>query len=77
MRTNLIADCFFVEKNCLFLDCFLGNAYIDVLIIKNVIKTNQIDMGACFFKVDNIFLFPSVYWFLNLTLTNKHGPINL
>ena len=24
--------------------------YIDVLIIKNMIKTNQIDMDVCFFK---------------------------
>ena len=52
--------------------------YIDVLIIKNMIKTNQIDMNVCFFSnVDNILLSPSVYRFVNSALTDKHGAINL
>ena len=42
---------FFVEKIVAFWTVFWGKGdYIDVLIIKNMIKTNQIDMDVCFFQ---------------------------
>ena len=41
--------CFFVKKIVAFWTVFWGKGdYIDVLIIKNMIKTNQIDMDVCF-----------------------------
>ena len=61
--------------------------YIDVWMIKIIIETNQIDMGCLLLsKVDNIQkpslslksgFFLLVYWFVNLTLTEKHGTKNL
>ena len=58
--------------------------YIDVWMIIIIIETNQIDMLLS--KVDNIQklslslksgFFLLVHWFVNLTLTNKHGTKNL
>ena len=82
MSTNLTEDRFFLLKKSStsmslwkrlwFCELFSGDKgdYIDVWMMKITIKTNQIDMNVCFF-------FPIVYWFVNLTLTDKHGAKNL
>ena len=61
IKTNLTADTyrrlfqqktvFFVENIVAFWTVFWGKGgYIDVLIIKNMIKTNQIYMDVCLFQ---------------------------
>ena len=60
----------------------------DMWMIKITIKANQIDMDVSLIsKVDNIpkpcmfvpkfWLFPLFHWFVNFTLTDKHGTKNL
>ena len=79
-----------VWKNCGFLDCLLGTKVITLIMwmIKITTKANQIDIdGFAFSKVDNehtktmfvskVRVYPLIYWFVNFTLTDKHGTKNL
>ena len=78
---------FIVEKLWLF-GLFSGDkGDINMWMIKITIKANQIDMDVLFIsEVDNVQklclslkvrLFPLFYWFVNFTLTDKHGAKNL
>ena len=77
---------FLWEKLWLFV-LFSGDKgyYFGVWMIK--LRSKQIDIDACFFQmyitytqttfVLNVQLFPSAYWRVNLTLTDKHGTENV
>ena len=77
-----------VEKLWLF-GMFSGDKgdNIDMWMIKIMIKANQTDMDVLLIsKVDKIQkpclslksgFFPLFYWFVNFTLTDKHGTKNL
>ena len=86
-------DCFLgtnvlLEKLWIF-GLFSGDKddYIDRWMMKITIKTNQIDMNVCFFEKyitykNNVCrkspaFSPLFYWFVNLTLTDKHGTKHL
>ena len=79
----------FLSKILWFFGLFSGDRgdYIDVWMIKFTIQTNKINMDVCFFKRQiNIHkprlslksgFFTLVYWFMSLTLIDKHGTKNL
>ena len=50
--------------------------YIDMWMIKIIIETNQIDIQKPSLSLKSGF-FLLVYWFVTLTLTDKHGTKNL
>ena len=78
-----------MEKLWLF-GLFIGDKgyNTDMWMIKITTKANQIDIdGFAFSKVDNehtktmfvskVRVYPLIYWFVNFTLTDKHGTKNL
>ena len=93
MRTNLTADTYrrlfqqqFLWKKLWPFGLFSGDKgdYIDVMIIKNMIKTNQTDTNVCFFQKYNNHVCPqrpaffsSVYWFVKFNPDRQNGTKNL
>ena len=76
----------FWGENGGFLDCFLGTKAPAVMCGLSKLQLNEIDMHVCFLQkniihktmfVPKVRLFLSVYWFVNLNLTDKHGTKNL
>ena len=61
--------------------------YSDLRMIKLTIITNEIARDVCIFQKNIRYknhvcplksgIFPSVYWFINLNLTDKHGTKHL